>query len=392
MPQRPPVRVLLAVGLVAGSTLAFQVLLTRIFSAVLFYHFGFLAISLALLGIGAGAILIYVRPEPFERRGLEVGLARFTVAYGVLLLVAVALILRLDYTYEGITAGFVLNLGAACVLAALPFLAAGIAIGLAVKGYVSSIGRVYAFDLAGAGIGALAIVPAMWLLDAPRLVAVLALVAALAAALFAGRRAAEAGAAAAVALAACALLALSVWTQVLDVTFGDSDRAQAQRWTPLSRVLGFLPSVLGGRPDGPPGSGNNGVVIYDKVIGEIVPFEPGRAIPGWRRLQLGPQSIGYELTGPGDALIIGGGGGRDILNAPQLGPAQGRRDRAEPGHREVGRRGPARVLRRPLLAAAGEHRDRGRALDARGPRRGATTRSTSASPTPSARARRRPSR
>ena len=46
--RRPPVHVLVAVGLVAGSTLALQVLLTRIFAAVLYYHFGFMAISLAL--------------------------------------------------------------------------------------------------------------------------------------------------------------------------------------------------------------------------------------------------------------------------------------------------------------------------------------------------------
>ncbi len=65
---RPPLRVVIAVGLVAGCTLALQVLLTRIFSAVLFYHFSFLAISLALLGVGAGAIAVYLRPRWFERR------------------------------------------------------------------------------------------------------------------------------------------------------------------------------------------------------------------------------------------------------------------------------------------------------------------------------------
>src|SRR5919107_540534 len=107
---RPPLRALLGVGLLAGSTLALQVVLTRMFAAVLFYHFGFLAISLALLGIGAGAILIYVRPAWFDRLPLERQLARWSAAYGVLLLVVVALLVRLDYTYEGIDASFVLNL------------------------------------------------------------------------------------------------------------------------------------------------------------------------------------------------------------------------------------------------------------------------------------------
>ena len=71
--RRPSLAVLFGVGLVAGSTLALQVLLTRVFAAVLFYHFGFLAISLALLGVGAGAILIYVRPGLVRARSAASG-------------------------------------------------------------------------------------------------------------------------------------------------------------------------------------------------------------------------------------------------------------------------------------------------------------------------------
>jgi hypothetical protein len=62
VPDRLPSRIPVAVGLLAGCTLALQVLLTRVFAAALFYHFAFLAISLALLGIGGGAILVYLRP------------------------------------------------------------------------------------------------------------------------------------------------------------------------------------------------------------------------------------------------------------------------------------------------------------------------------------------
>ncbi len=62
MTDRLPPRVGFGIGLVAGCVLALQVLVTRLFSAELFYHFSFLAISLALLGAGAGAIAVYVRP------------------------------------------------------------------------------------------------------------------------------------------------------------------------------------------------------------------------------------------------------------------------------------------------------------------------------------------
>jgi hypothetical protein len=63
------------------------------------------------------------------------------------------------------------------VLAALPFLAAGIALALAIKSYVHSVGRVYAADLAGAAVGALAIVPLLRAGAAPTLLVSLGVVA-----------------------------------------------------------------------------------------------------------------------------------------------------------------------------------------------------------------------
>lgn len=68
------------------GTLALQVLLTRILSAALAYHFGFLAISLALLGVGVGALVVYVRPAWFEAP-LEALLARWGLGLALLLLV-----------------------------------------------------------------------------------------------------------------------------------------------------------------------------------------------------------------------------------------------------------------------------------------------------------------
>jgi hypothetical protein len=304
VPARPPVRVLIAVGLLAGSTLALQVVMTRIFAAVLFYHFAFLAISLALLGVGAGAVLLYVRPAWFERVPLERAMARWSLAFAGLLLVSLPILVRLNYEYGGVSAKFILNLGAACVLAGLPFLAAGVAIALAVRGYAGSIGRLYAFDLAGAGIGALAVVPVMWVLPAPALAAALALSGVLAAALFGRHARAELRMAGAAALVAGAALALSGPTGAFYLA-PLNIHPDADRWTPISRVIGVLPADRA----------RNGLVVYDRVLGEIVPHRRGTPPPSWRRLQLGPQSVGYALKPGGDSLVIGGGGGRDILNA-----------------------------------------------------------------------------
>jgi hypothetical protein len=142
--RRPTLRALAGLGLVAGGTLALQVLLTRILSAALAYHFGFLAISLALLGVGVGALVVYLRPGWFEQP-LEGLLARWSVVLALLLLVVPAVLVRLDFVSgQGgeVTVSFALTLALTCVLAALPFAAGGIVVALAVRGWAASIGRV----------------------------------------------------------------------------------------------------------------------------------------------------------------------------------------------------------------------------------------------------------
>ncbi|HVE69522.1 MAG TPA: hypothetical protein VNB64_13175 [Solirubrobacteraceae bacterium] len=310
MPERPPAGVLVAVGLIAGTTLALQVLLTRVFSAALFYHFGFLAISLALLGTGAGAILVYLRPGWFEGP-FRPQLARWSAALAGLLVAVPFVLVRLDYTFPNeITVRFALTLAAASVLAAGPFFVAGVVIALAITRYTRWIGRVYAFDLAGAGLGALAVVPVLWLVAAPPLIAVLGAIAAGAAILLAGtgpglRGALAAGALALAAVALSGPLDLYRLPPILYGPGAQSQTLQVDRWTPLSRVVAYSP-----RGDVP-----YGLLYYDRDYAPVPRYERGTPFPDWRDLSLGPQSVGYELTGPGHALIIGGGGGRDIFNA-----------------------------------------------------------------------------
>src|SRR3989442_12509348 len=64
--------VLLAgIGLVSFASLLLELALTRLFSVVLFYHFAFLAISLALLGLGAGGVFAYLRRNWLARWDLR---------------------------------------------------------------------------------------------------------------------------------------------------------------------------------------------------------------------------------------------------------------------------------------------------------------------------------
>jgi spermidine synthase len=297
---------LVAVGLVAACALALQVLLTRLLAAVLFYHFGFLAISLALLGTGAGGLLLYVRPRWFERPTVEAALARWSALLALLLVTVPALLVRVSYDFgDKVDWPLVRGLGLVCVLAALPFTAAGIVIALAIREYTRHSGRVYAADLVGAGIGAAVVVPAMWISDPATLIVALGAAAAVAAILFAGPRrperllggglAAIAGAVTLIA-ASTSLLYLEPWTHV---------KPFAERWTPLSRVIGY--------PAKP--NGRFALLFYDRVYAPVPLYRRGAPNPDARRLGIRPQAIGYAMAPKRRALVIGGGGGRDIHNA-----------------------------------------------------------------------------
>lgn len=373
----------MGVALAAACTLALQVVLTRLFSAALLYHFSFLIISLALLGVGAGALLIYVRPRWFERPAVEPLLARWSTAFAVLLVVVPGVLVRLPYGpgYDA-TRGLRVLLPVVSALSALPFLAAGIVIALAIRRYVHAVGRVYAADLAGAGIGAVVVVPLMWVLDAPAIVVGLGAVAALAALLFAdrgpSRRLAGGIGAGAVALA---ILAQTTSLYYLPpARYWSSAKPAADRWGALSRVVGYGP----GGHFGP-------IVNYDRDGFPYLVYHRGRPSPGWRALGLGPQSIGFALIHPGRVLVIGGGGGRDIHNA--LSSNQRLVDVIELNRTIV------RVVDHDLARWTGSPYSLPRSIrrsgtDARrwAPRARATTRSTSASPTRSAATRGPPTR
>src|SRR5918995_1567819 len=301
----PPTRVLLALGLVTACTLAFQVVFTRMLASVLAYHFSFLAISLALLGTGAGALLVYLRPSWFDRAGLEAVLARWALFYGVLLMLTPLALVRLDYDFaDGVTVGVALNLAICCVLAAAPALAAGAVVALAIRGYADHIGRVYAWDLVGAGLGALVVVPLLYL-PAPDLLVGLGVLACLAAGLFAWSDVRTRLRSGAFALVGVVVLVAAGGSSLLYLPMVPTDRNDlaVDNWHPLSRVQG---EVL---PDN-----SISVLYYDRVFAPV-PNVSGDDLPNWEDLLLGPPSIGYELTGPGHALVIGGGGGRDIYNA-----------------------------------------------------------------------------
>ncbi len=308
MPEQPRRMTLFGLALVTASALAQQVVLTRVYSSVLAYHFSFLAISLSLLGTGAGALAVYLWPKRFAGDAEDI-LARWTLIFAAALVLLPLILVHLDLVMFGkVTLGFVVKLVIGCVAAAIPPFASGVVVAVAISRFASSIGVVYAADLIGAGLGALLAVPLLSLGPAPNLLVGLGVVTAAAALCFTTR---ERGWALTVVAAGLVLLALAATTRVLYLEvghFGRREQALGEHWTPLTRAFSFR-----GKPGSP-----FGAVVYDLAYAPV-PYPEGEDLPGWEILRTGPQSIGYELTGPGHALIIGGGGGRDIYTALSLG-------------------------------------------------------------------------
>jgi hypothetical protein len=285
------------------------VLLTRLFSAVLYYHFAFLAISLALLGVGVGGIAVYVWPKFFDRVPLEQALTRWSVLFAALLIMIPTVLVRLDYTYTNkITVGFAVGIGLACVISLLPFLAVGVAIALAIRGYTTSVGRVYGYDLVGAGVGAALVVPVMWIVSAPTGIVMLGMVAALAAVLFAGPRIVSRNLALVILAIGCVVMGLSASTGInyLPSPYFANIKPIADVWTPLDRVLGFKPRK---------GIDTFGYLFYDRVYAPVPIHHSGQPYPNWKQLLTGSESIGLAIARHGNVLVIGGGGGRDIYDA-----------------------------------------------------------------------------
>jgi hypothetical protein len=65
-----------AIFALACVTLSYQILITRFFSVMLYYHFAFAAISLAMLGLTRGAMEVYGKPARYAPERVATEFAR----------------------------------------------------------------------------------------------------------------------------------------------------------------------------------------------------------------------------------------------------------------------------------------------------------------------------
>ena len=157
--------ILAAVACISSAALAYEILLTRLFAIIQWHHFAFMVISIALLGFGASGALLAVWGRMLCRR-FHAAFAANALLFAFSSVFAFLFAQRLEFNPLELAWGLQQagKLLAIYLLLLVPFLFAANAIGLALMAYAEQAARVYAWDLAGAGAGAVAIVGVLFVL------------------------------------------------------------------------------------------------------------------------------------------------------------------------------------------------------------------------------------
>jgi hypothetical protein len=304
-----PEKTLLAgLALTSFAALLLELALTRLFSVVLFYHFAFLAISIALLGLGAGGVCAYllkIRLAGTDTRSLA---ARLCMMNSITVVGVLEIVMHVPVPLQVSWANFG-RLTALYLAAAVPFFLTGLLFALAFARETRRIPRLYGADLCGGAVACLAVVPLLNWIGGPNVV------------LFAGATMAAAGTiwaaprslrrnAALLTLVLLALIGANYSGRLIDVVyakgmFRDPSQVEFARWNALSRVEVDR-------------KGQAKVVVIDADASTYI---MNADVARWHQtdwegdLMSAPPALANVLRPRGEFAIIGPGGGVDVLRA-----------------------------------------------------------------------------
>lgn len=136
--------------LTALEGLVLEIAITRIFSAAIWYHFAFVAVSVALVGLGSSGLLVHYRLKKIK----ENWAADITIASSI----GICIVLPITLFIMHSLASQVTYLPLFMFLFAIPFFFVGVVISAAFSAFAQTAGRLYASDLIGASVGAISVV------------------------------------------------------------------------------------------------------------------------------------------------------------------------------------------------------------------------------------------
>lgn len=170
-----------AIFLTSFSLIAFEISLSRLLSVLLSYHYVFVVVSLALLGLGVGGMFVhFLRPQiPIEGKRFTV-LAFFASLFSLAIAFSVIFVIQLGYM-DSVQISILVY----CFLLLVPFFLAGVILAEAYRIFPTIIARIYGADLIGAAAGSFGVILFLNMLSCTSTTFILGLTASLAAVFFA---------------------------------------------------------------------------------------------------------------------------------------------------------------------------------------------------------------
>ncbi|MBN1120294.1 MAG: hypothetical protein JXJ17_04395 [Anaerolineae bacterium] len=319
-------RIYLGMFLIALTSLALEITFTRFLSVTTWYHLAFFTIGTAMLGMTAGATIVYLKPHWFAGKRLYQTITESSYAFALvtpfsLVVLSVTPLGNADFSIF-VRILFTLISTTAC---AVPFFFSGIAVSGILTKSTLPYGHIYASDLLGAAMGCLLVLGGLELFDAPSLIILCAAIGALAGLCFAGRlvgtRQKRMGFLLVASLVAISIINTQVrWLRPYIVK-GYKDNIsdyQYEEWNSFSHVVVYQEET------GPPWywaqsfqapeytvtqhmmriDGSAGTTVHQFRSDEDIEF-----------LYYDATNVAHYLRPDGRACVIGVGGGRDIQSA-----------------------------------------------------------------------------
>lgn len=326
----------LGIFFVALSTLMYEILLTRIFSVTMGYHFAFMAVSLAMFGMTVGAIIVYLFPKWFPQENLHKIIARHAFYFSIATLVSFLLHLFIPFIHGMSVAGMAVTVFTYTEIS-VPFVFSGICISLLLTRFPLSVNKLYASDLIGASIGCILVVLVLNTSGGPTGVFITAFFSAIAAVFFLNNTLNSSRLKKSIIIYSIAIAAFSIfhtvlvqdhnpWLRLFWIRGEWADKPLYEKWNSFSRV-----SIDGDstKYETPFGWGLSNKYDRSRKIRQLmlnIDAHSTTVLSHFNgdtselfHLKYDVSNLAQYLRPNGDVLIIGSGAGRDVLSSLAFG-------------------------------------------------------------------------
>jgi hypothetical protein len=305
----------------------------RIVSVAMAAHFATAAVSLALLGVGAGALLLRAFPDRFPASAVDRQLPVLAAAFAAAAVLSDVMVLEHVPVPDAVAPHDVAWLALIATCFAVPFAVGGLAVAMLVTHFARHIGPMSAARFAGAGLGCATGVVVLGLLPAPPAPVVVGAAACWTALLFA----ADAGTSMRLPVAGCVLVALFAYVGTTQANV--LHLLHVRRWTqPYTEYDAWNAGARVGVFASAPGTTAAQTLPLSRPADAYTDPRPpefkwldvdGTAWTPILRYDGNPEPLGFlrdsvvyaahHLHHDARVLLVGVGGGRDVLAAIAFG-------------------------------------------------------------------------